>query len=116
MDNKGTVDLASNWRIGGSIWYIYVTKAFLTRVKNKRIAQDWVCTGEENNLPGPKFAEHVPNYFWGNEYRKQAPDMKKKLAGEGLSGGKYATRCSESRNRVTIEGFETITGLELQRE
>jgi hypothetical protein len=72
VDNKGVVDLANNWSVGGRTRHISVHVNFLQELKEQGLLHVvWIPTDENSanlftrNLPGPLFEKHA-NVFTGN--------------------------------------------------
>jgi hypothetical protein len=72
VDNKGVVDLANNWSVGGPTHHISVHVNFLWELKEQGLLCVIGIPIDENsanlftkNLPGPLFEKHV-NVFIGN--------------------------------------------------
>jgi hypothetical protein len=72
VDNKGVVDLANNWSVGGCTRHISVHVNFLQELKEQGLLHVvWIPTDENSadlftkNLPGPLF-EKCANVFIGN--------------------------------------------------
>ena len=66
MDNKGAVDLANNWSIGGRTRHIETRQHFLRDLKEEGLLKVVWIPGKENeadlftkNLPGPDFDRHT---------------------------------------------------------
>ena len=62
MDNKGVVDLANNWSVGGRTRHVDVRQCFLRELKESKIMDIRWVKGTENdtdvftqNLDGPAF-------------------------------------------------------------
>jgi hypothetical protein len=62
MDNKGAVDLANNWSIGGCTRHVDVQQCFLQELKESKVLDiHWIKGSENNadaftkNLDGPAF-------------------------------------------------------------
>jgi hypothetical protein len=71
-DNRGVVDLANNWTVGGRTRHESVRIMFLRELKEQEILRVIWCSGEDNssdmftkNLPGPLFRKHSNNYVSG---------------------------------------------------
>jgi len=69
IDNKGAVDLANNWSIGGRARYIGVHHYFLRELKEQGILlTKWKSSGSmradlfTKNLPGPAFRKHAAQF------------------------------------------------------
>jgi hypothetical protein len=66
MDNKGAVDLANNWSIGGRTRHVDVRQCFLRELKESKIMDIRWIKGSENdadaftmNLDGPAFEKCI---------------------------------------------------------
>jgi len=66
MDNKGAVDLANNWRIGGRNRHVDVRQCFLRELKESKVMDICWIKGLENyadaftkNLYGPAFEKCI---------------------------------------------------------
>ena len=75
VDNKGTVDLANNWSVGGRTRHVDVRQNFLRELKEDGILIIRWISGDENdtdihtkNLAGPLFEKHARTYFGSDEY------------------------------------------------
>ncbi len=66
MDNKGAVDLANNWSVGGRTRHVNVQQCFLRELKETKIMDIRWIKGSENdadvftkNLDGPVFEKCI---------------------------------------------------------
>jgi hypothetical protein len=66
MDNKGAVDLANNWSVGGQTRHVDVRQCFLRELKESKIMGICWIKGTENkadvfmkNLDGPAFIKCI---------------------------------------------------------
>jgi hypothetical protein len=66
MDNKGAVDLANNWSIGGRTRHVDVRQCFLRELKESKLMDIRWIKGSENdadaftkNLDGPAFEKCI---------------------------------------------------------
>ncbi len=66
MDNKGAVDLANNWSIGGRTRHVDVRQCFLWEIKESKVMDiRWIKGSENNtdastkNLDGPAFEKCI---------------------------------------------------------
>jgi len=66
MDNKGAVDLANNWSIGGRTRHVDVQQCFLRELKESKVMDICWIKGSENNvdaftknLDGPAFEKCI---------------------------------------------------------
>jgi hypothetical protein len=78
MDNKGAVDLANNWSVGGRTRHIETRQLFLRNLKEDGVMKIKWISGESNeadlftkNLPGPLFNKHVKKYCGDDEYHTE---------------------------------------------
>lgn len=69
MDNKGAVDLANNWTVGGRTRHIETRQLFLRELKEEGVLSIKWKSGEDNpsdlftkNLPGPIFRKHIETF------------------------------------------------------
>ena len=75
VDNKGTVDLANNWSVGGRTRHIEVRMYFLRDLKEEgTLIVRWI-SGADNpadlfskNLPHSLFSKHVKRFCGEDEY------------------------------------------------
>lgn len=75
LDNKGAVDLANSWSVGGRTRHVSVHQSFLCELKEKGLLEiKWIPTTENSsdlftkNLSGPAFEQHVKMYCGRDEY------------------------------------------------
>ena len=75
IDNKGTVDLATNWSVGGRTWHIDVRQVFLRELKESGILiVKWIAGVDNNsdmftkNLNGPLFEWFAQVYVGEDDY------------------------------------------------
>jgi hypothetical protein len=76
VDNKGTVDLANNWSVGGRTRHVEVRMYFLRDLKEEgTLITRWI-PGADNpadlfskNLPYPLFQKHVKKFCGEDEYQ-----------------------------------------------
>ena len=75
MDNKGAVDLANNWSVGGRTRHVDVRNYFLRELKEQGLLVIKHVPGELNNadiftrnVSGPTFNRHIPLYMGMDEY------------------------------------------------
>ena len=81
MDNKGAVDLANNWSVGGRTRHVDVKQYFLRDLKEEGVIQvSWV-SGLENvsdgftkNLGGPAHRKQVHVFCGTDEYDHGSED------------------------------------------
>lgn len=69
IDNKGAVDMANNWSVGGRTKHMDVRYLWLRELKEKGIVRVNWTSGESNdadlftkNLPGPAFNKHAVKF------------------------------------------------------
>ena len=69
VDNKGAVDLANNWTIGGRTRHIEVAQRWIRELKEQGLIKVVWQSGETNesdiftkNLGGPAYAKHAKKY------------------------------------------------------
>merc|ERR1712038_2212673 len=77
VDNKGAVDLANNWSVGGRTRHVEVKQHFLRDMKEQGLIRvEWLPTAENDsdlftkNLGGPEFNKHTSSYCGDDEYYK----------------------------------------------
>ena len=83
MDNKGAVDLANNWRVGGRTRHVDVRHHFLRDLKDNGVIIIRHVSGDDNdadiftkNVTGRIFERHIPMYVGHDEYIKgDAPNL-----------------------------------------
>ena len=78
IDNKGSVDLANNWSIGGRTRHIEVKQHFLRELKEEGLIETEWITNEEmvsnmftKNLGGKAFEKCTEAYVGRDKYMKQ---------------------------------------------
>ena len=78
IDNKGSVDLANNWSIGGRTQHIEVKQHFLRELKEEGLIETEWITNEEmvsdvftKNLGGKAFEKCAEDYVGRDKYIKQ---------------------------------------------
>ena len=91
IDNKGAVDLANNWSIGGRTRHIEVRQYFLRDLKMEGIVQTQWLAGSEmssdlftKNLARPLFEQQVKTYCGPDKYTR---DNVMTLKGRVSQGG-----------------------------
>jgi histone deacetylase 1/2 len=74
-DNKGAVDLANNWSVGGRTRHIAVRQYFLRELKEEGLIHMQWISGDDmpsdlftKNLPAPLFEKHASRYVGIDEY------------------------------------------------
>jgi hypothetical protein len=77
MDNKGAVDLANNWSVGGQTRHVNVQQCFLRKSKESKIIDiHWIKGSENNadaftkNLDGPAFGKCIKTLVGQDVYMK----------------------------------------------
>jgi len=77
MDNKGAIDLANNWSVGGRTRHVNVRYYFLQELKEAGLVQvQWVPANNNcadmftKNLAGPGFEKHTAMYCGVDKYMK----------------------------------------------
>ena len=75
MDNKGAVDLANNWSVGGRTRHVDVRNHFLRELKDQGLLLVQHIPGDQNdadiftkNVPAALFNAHIPLYVGHDEY------------------------------------------------
>ena len=75
MDNKGAVDLANGWSIGGCTRHVEVRQNFLRELKEHGFLKVvWIASTENavdlytKNLPGPTFYKHAKVFVSNDKY------------------------------------------------
>ena len=75
VDNKGAMDLANNWSIGGRTRHVEVRQWFLRQLKEEGLIETSWLPGVENeadlftkNLPGPAFNKHTSRFCGKDDY------------------------------------------------
>ena len=75
MDNKGAVDLANNWSVGGRTRHVDVRNHFLRELKDRGQLLIRYVPGDENdadiftkNMMAAIFDRHVPKFVGVDEY------------------------------------------------
>ncbi len=78
MDNKGAVDLANNWCVGGQTRHVDVQQCFLRELKVTKIMDIHWIKGSENdadvftkNLDGPAFEKFMKTLVGQDVYMKK---------------------------------------------
>jgi hypothetical protein len=85
VDNKGAMDLANNWSVGGRTRHVDTRQYFLRELKEEGVVNvEWIPTAENSsdlftkNLAGPSFNKHVAVYCGADEVNDSQ--------GEGVAG------------------------------
>jgi hypothetical protein len=80
IDNKGAVDLANNWSVGGRTCHIEVRQYFLQKLKEEGLIHTKWLSGAKmssdlftNNLSGPLFEYHTRAFCGHVEYMRANP-------------------------------------------
>ena len=75
MDNKGAVDLANNWSVGGRTRHVDVRNYFLRELKDEGVLCIKHISGVDNeadiftkNTPGPVFEKHIRKFVGDDKY------------------------------------------------
>ena len=75
MDNKGTVDLANNWSVGGRTRHVDVRNYFPRELKDEGVLIIKHVAGEDNeadiftkNTSRPVFEKHICKFVRDDEY------------------------------------------------
>ena len=75
MDNKGAVQLANNWSVGGRTRHVGVRNHFLQELKDLDIIEVRHVPGDENNadiftknIARAIFENHIPKFVGKDEY------------------------------------------------
>jgi hypothetical protein len=81
IDNKGAVDLANNWSVGGRTRHIEVRQYFLRELKEENLILTTWVPGDKmssdlftKNLERPLFERHTQVYCGQDEYLKNGKD------------------------------------------
>ena len=76
MDNKGAVQLANNWSVGGRTWHVDVRNHFLRGLKDLGIIEVRHVPGDNNNadiftknITRAVFEKHIPKLVGSDEYK-----------------------------------------------
>jgi hypothetical protein len=88
IDNKGAIDLAHNWSVGGHMRHDSIQQNFfLCELQEEEIVTvKWIPTNVNSadlftkNLPGPAFEKHIAVYCGTDEYMECVDSQ-----GEGVS-------------------------------
>ena len=75
MDNKGAVNLANNWSVGGQTRHVDMRNYFLRELKDEGVLIIRHVAGEDNeadistkNTSGPVFKKHIRKFVGDDEY------------------------------------------------
>ena len=81
VDNKGAVDLANNWSVGGRTRHIDVRQCFLRELKEEGVfIVKWIAGSKNDsdmfikNLEGPLFERFSQLYFGEDDYTPDKPE------------------------------------------
>jgi hypothetical protein len=92
IDNKGAVDLANNWSIGGQTRHIEVHQYFLRDLKMENIIRaEWTPGTEKSsdlftkNLARPLFEKHMQVCCGADQYSKGFPNRATYSQGESVA-------------------------------
>ena len=84
MDNKGAVDLANNWSVGGRTRHVDVRSYFLQELKDMGLIQCRYVPGSENdaniftnNVTAAIFEKHIPKFVGVDGYTKEWADTQR---------------------------------------
>jgi hypothetical protein len=93
MDNKGAVNLANVWSIGGHTRHVDFWQCFLRELKESKIMDIQLIKGSENdanvfttNLDGPVFEKCITTLFGRDVYMKN-PAMSEQKGCQEVSDG-----------------------------
>ena len=82
VDNKGAVDLANNWSVGGRTRHVEVKQHFLRDLKEQGLIRvEWLPTDENEsdlftkNLGGPEFNKYASKFCWNDDYYDNGTNM-----------------------------------------
>ncbi len=107
MDNKGAVDLANNWSIGGCTRHVDARQCFLRELKESKVMDIWWIKCSENNadsftknLDGPTFEKCIRTLV--------GPDlhMKKSSTSEQEGVGRYPKVLRRVSRNLNNEGLQ----------
>eukprot|EP00956_Cyclotella_meneghiniana_P019366 scaffold33146_cov63-Cyclotella_meneghiniana.AAC.1 len=75
IDNKGAVDMANNWSVGGRTRHMEVRMHFLRELKDQGLLIVKHISGVDNetdiftkNTPSSVFLKHIPKFVGCDEY------------------------------------------------
>ena len=75
VDNRGAVELANNWTVGGQTRHIEVRQYFLRELKEQNVILTRWISGDNmcsdyltKNLPGAVFERHIRPFVGEDEY------------------------------------------------
>ena len=84
MDDKGAVDLANNWSVGGRTRHVDVGNHFLRELKDMGLIQCRYVAGPENDadiftkdVTAAIFEKHIPKFVGVDEYTKEWADTQR---------------------------------------
>ena len=79
MDNKGAVDLANNWSVGGRTRHVDVRNHFLRELKDEGLIMVKHISGDENeaeiftkNTAASVFNRHIPKFVGVDKYMDES--------------------------------------------
>ena len=79
MDNKGAVDLANNWSVGGQTRHVDVRNHFLRELKDEGLIMVKHISGDENeadiftkNTAAPVFNMHICTFVGVDKYMEES--------------------------------------------
>ena len=82
IDNKGAVDLANNWSVGGRTRHVEVKQHFLRDLKEQGLIRvEWLPTDENEsdlftkNLGVPEFNKYASKFCWNDDYYYNGTNM-----------------------------------------
>ena len=83
VDNRGAVELANNWTVGGRTRHIEVRQYFLRELKEQNVILTRWISGDNmcsdyltKNLPGAVFEQHIRPFVGEDEYYAYKTDNK----------------------------------------
>jgi len=93
MDNKGAVDLANNWSVGGRTRHVDVRNHFLRELKDRSLIVIRHISGDDNdadiftkNTSAAVFERHIPLYVGIDEYMSgDTPDPEQGRVLDGVT-------------------------------
>jgi hypothetical protein len=91
MDNKGAVDLANNWSVGGRTRHVDVRMHYMRELKDQGLLVIKHIPGEDNdadiftkNTAASVFNKHIPVYVGVDEYMEESQGQSKSRDGEAV--------------------------------
>ena len=83
MDNKGAVDLANNWSVGGRTRHVDVRNNFLRELKDQSLLLVKHVPGGDNdadiftkNVSAAIFHKHIPKFVGMDEYISKSSESR----------------------------------------